>query len=146
MPFGDSTASPFGPGTLAVATDPPYGPADLSRWVSPGTGSAELDTETGHLATMPTVRQRMLLILRTRRGSVVGMPDFGVELPTIIDEQFPRRVEMSIRASAVQLTDIERLVKIDSITVQTTALGRAQVSVSYTDLTSSESARVSATI
>lgn len=131
--FGAPTGSPFGVGSAIAAPVPPLGRADLSRYVSPGTGSAEIDASTGHLQSMPAVRQRMLLLARTLRGSS-AIPEFGVDLPAVIDDTFARRVDASVRAAAAQMTEIEKVARIDSVEVTTTALGRANIVISYTDL------------
>lgn len=145
-PLSSPLGSPFGIGTPVTATEPPTGKLSLSRYLNPGTGAPQADSATGHLATMPRVRQRFLILLRTLRGSSSVLPEFGLDLPVKMDGTFERRCEASIRAGAASMTDVEKVARIDGIAVTRLALGRVHVVVSFTDLTTGTADQASAVI
>ncbi len=139
-PFG---TSPFGIGTPATLPDPISGLPGV-RFLDPRSRDYQYDSTTGQLAQMPTVRQRVLLSLLTLRGSSTVLPEFGVELPKKIDQAFERRVKDSVRIALRQLTEIERLIRIDGILISNRGGGRVVVTVAYTHTNDGTTDQVSA--
>jgi len=76
-------------------------------------------------------------------GSSSVLPEFGIDRPEKINDQFEARVEQSIRVSARQMTDVEKVARIDAITIERRQ-GRPRVTIAYTDLTTNLSDEVSA--
>lgn len=142
-PFG---ATPFGVGTPSAAPIPPTGTPSLCRYIDPVSKDFQIDPATGQLAQMPPVRQRFLLLLSTILGSSSALPNLGIGLPVLIDDSFARRVDVSVRVGARQMTEIERVARINDVSVVTTAGGRVVVFVDYTDLTTGLDDRVSRAI
>jgi phage baseplate assembly protein W len=135
---------PAGFGTGDDAPVPPSG-AWGSRYINPSTGDYEQDDSTRQLKQMPAVRQRFLLRLKTRRGSSSVRPNDGVMLPDKIDASFPKRVDDAVRTAMRQETDVEKVARIDAVTVARVAgnSGRVIVTVEFTDLTTGQADKVS---
>lgn len=131
-PFG---FTPFGVGTPVDAPAPPEGLPTLVRYIDPTTRDHIIDPMTGHIAEMPSVRQRFLLIALTIKKSASVLPAMGLDLPDLIDDSFSRRVDVSVRESARPMTEIEKVARVNAVTVETTALGRVLLLINYTDLT-----------
>jgi phage baseplate assembly protein W len=129
-------STPFGTSTPVNAPDPPTAGPALARYINPGTGDYELDTDVGQLASMPAVRQRMMLIGLTEHGSSATLPDLGIIVPKKIDEAFENKLRVAIMRAYRQLTDKERSVRIDGISIEDSGvMGRRTITISYTDLT-----------
>lgn len=128
-------STPFGMGTPAAAPLPPtQGPA-LSRYLDPGSGDFFIDETVGQFASMPSLRQRVLLIMNTELGSSTAIPTLGIPRPRKIDQTYINTTRAAIRRAFVQLTDIERVMQIQDIKVEKQAVGRIQVTLVYRDLT-----------
>lgn len=109
-----------------------------ARYVNPRTGDYEV-LSTGELARMPVVRQRVLLAVTTLLGSSSVVPGFGAQIPRKIDATWERRARNSIRLALSQLADVERVIRIDTILfAETNTVGRRQITISYTDLVTTE--------
>lgn len=143
---GAPLGSPWGLGAPVDAPDPPIGKPSLSRYISPGDGDISVDEDTGHLRAMPSIRQRFLLLARTVRGSSAVLPEFGIVLPDKMDDFFETRVENGVRNGARQMTDVEKVARIDAVLVERTSSGRATITISYTDLTTGVNDTVEAPI
>lgn len=141
MKFG---VSPFGMGTGDDAPIPPTG-AWGSRYINPQTGDYAVDTKTGQLQQMPAVRQRFLLRLKERRGSSSVRPNDGIVLPTKIDDSIQSTMNDAVRLAMHQETDVEKVARIDSVTVyrDPNNTGRVLTVVSYIDLTTGQADQVS---
>jgi hypothetical protein len=132
---GDALGStPFGTGTPVAAATPPSQESTLVRYISPGTRDYELDTTTGQLRQMPVLRQRVTIIALTRRGSSAVLPNMGIAWPDKMGDGFERETDNEIRAAYNRLTEIERVMSIDSTSVYRGARGRAEMAMTYTDL------------
>lgn len=133
---GSPIGTPFGVGT-PLAQSPPPDPKKLklSRFINSGSGDYEIDPDTGHFKAMPPVRQRMLLIMKTIRGSSTVLPDLGIDVPRKLDGTFIPRVTASIRNAYRQLTEVEKVARIDGIEIERLSSGRVGVLIAYTDLT-----------
>ena len=145
--FGTCTIgqTPFGYGDPTEVSAPIDNlQADTARYLNPLTKDWQIDSDTGEYARMPAIRQRVLLALTTIKGSAMGLPDFGVELPKVMDAAFDRRVAASVRLALYQLSDVEKVIRIDGVEVERTTI-RATVTVSYTDLTTGQPDSVSTT-
>ncbi len=125
---------PFGVDTPAETAEPATGSVG-SRYINPATRDYEFNESTGHLSQMPTLRQRVLLAVMTRKGSSTALPDFGISLPPKMGSTFEAEVTASVRSALIHLTDTERVMRIDSVVVEKGAGGRARVTISYTDTT-----------
>lgn len=126
---------PFGTGTPATAPEPPKGLPSLSRYLDPVTGDFAKNEVSGHLQDMPPVRQRFLLLIQTLKESSSVLPDLGITVPSIIDDSFARQVDSAVRLGARQMTEVEKVARINEVTVDASALGRVRILVAYKDLT-----------
>lgn len=134
-------STPFGAGTPLPAGVPPTGYSGLCRFIDGLTGDYQINTITGHLAGMPILRQRILLALVTRKGSSSALPKLGLSWPTKIDAQMARLLDAEARASLFQLTDVEKCMRIDELTIeQVEGTGRVRLTLRYTDLQTGEQA------
>jgi hypothetical protein len=94
-----------------------------------------VDPATGHHGGMPPVRQRFLLLVMTIKRSAAASRNLGIDLPVKMDESFVRGAQYAIRAGARQMTDVEKVARIERLDVTRIPSGRAHVEISYTDLT-----------
>lgn len=124
--------SPFGVGTPTSATEPPDGPAG-SRYLNPVTRDYEIDDTTRQFKQMPPTRQRVLLAVMTDLGSS-ALPRFGVKRPPRMGETFEREQANAVRRALRHMTDVEKVLSIDSIKVERGLGGRARTTIAYTDL------------
>lgn len=125
--------SPFGLGSPDEGAAPPSGPAG-SRYLNPITRDYQIDPSTGQQAQMPPVRQRVLLTVLTAKNSS-AVPGFGTRIPALMGETFESEVRAEITRELRQLTDVERVARLDGVKVEKGLGGRARVTISYTDLT-----------
>lgn len=138
MPAG---TGPFGVGTPTAAAVPPTGNAG-SRYINPATRDYEQDSTTLQLAQMPALRQRVLIALTTIKTSSSALPDFGIVLPPKVTPSYESEIKASVRSSLAHLTDVERVMRIDGMTVEIGASGRQRVTVQYTDISTGVSESV----
>lgn len=134
---------PFGFGVGDAAPEPPEGELQ-ARYINPGSGDYEHNSATGLLKQMPPLRQRVLLKIRTIVGSSTVLPTLGIRLPRKIDRTFESTVRASVRAAFRQETDVERVMRIDEIGVELTTSSRAQITLTYTDLSTGDRESVTA--
>ena len=128
-------SSPFGVGTPVPGTPNPKQPTSYSRYINPGSGDYGVDPATGQLEQMPPVRQRMLIVMKTILGSSSVLPRLGIDVPRKIDKTIVNAMRNSIREAYRQLTDVEKVVRLDTVLVSTQSLGRLAVVIGFTDLT-----------
>lgn len=135
---------PVGFGVGDDAPEPPTG-AWGSRYINPQTGDYELDDATGQLAQTAPVRQRFLLKLRELYGSSSVRPNDGVKLPRKLDLTLQRQVDDAVRVAMRQETDVEKVARIDFVSVERDPdnAGRVAIMVSYVDLTTGLTDKVS---
>jgi phage baseplate assembly protein W len=140
MGFGTSAygLSPFGYGTPTAAGIVPTAGAAGVRWLNSGSRDFEQDPDTLQLKQMPALRQRVLLKLLTTKGSVKINPGFGVGLPRKMGTGFEREMADAVKVAFEQETQIEKVMRLDAVEVVKLSSGRAQITVSYTDLTTGE--------
>jgi phage baseplate assembly protein W len=127
----------FGFGCGDAAPEPPN--PELSTWgsrfINAGSGDYEYNSTTRQLKQMPGLRQRFLIKLTTVLGSNTVLPALGVGLPRKIDQSFERKVDNAVRIAMRQETDVDRVARIDSVSVvRGTNSGRVTITVAYTDL------------
>lgn len=128
--------TPFGIGTPVLAADPANQDKQLfCRYLNPNSGDYEIDPDTGAMAQMPPVRQRVLIIMRTLRGSSSSLPGLGIKLPPKIDETFLISVKNSVREAFRLMTDVEKSLSIDGLQIIRLSSGRVRIIFAYTDLT-----------
>lgn len=144
MGFGLSSfgLSPYGTGTPETSAVPASGAAG-SRYINPATRDYQQDPTTGQLAQMPSTRQRVLLALLTVQGSSSVYGRFGIKLPRKMGTSFEVEMRFAVRAALRHLTDAEKVIRIDSITVERGAGSRSRTTVSYTDLATGETDQAS---
>ncbi len=134
---------PFGAAAPANMAAPPPVPELTALYIDPRTRDHVVQGD-GESGRMPTVRQQMLLALMTVIGTMSADQGFGITLPRKIDETFERRVRTAVEIACRHITGPKRA-KITSVTTDTTtAMGRAVVAVSFTDLTTGLADQVSA--
>ena len=127
-------STPFGFGTPVAAPLPPtQGPA-LSRYIDPGSGEFYIDPFVGQFGAMPSVRQRVLLVLNTEFGSSTALPELGIQRPKKIDENFNTAMKAAVQKAFYTLTDIERVMQIQDILINKQSSGRVAITVVYRDL------------
>lgn len=126
---------PFGLGTPATGEDPPDGPAG-SRYIDPTTRDYAQDPDTKQLKQMPAARQRVLLALMTLVGSSSALPTFGVKPPKKMGDTYESQMKNAVRLALRHLTDVEQVIRVDSIVVERGLGGRSRTTVSFTDLLS----------
>lgn len=125
---------PLGIGDPTEADEHPDAAQSLSTWVSPATKQYEINSTTGALAEVPPVRGRMLYCLTQKLGSSALLPDDGINYPTRVDETYDNKVRAAIRAATRQLTDVEKVARIDEIIIEERGR-RSRGLVRFTDLT-----------
>ena len=138
MPFSNSGygTSPYGVGTPATSADPPEGPPVMSRFINPATRKPEINEDTRKFRSMPSTRQRVLLIAMTIRGSSSVLRQFGISKP---DKVRAATLKQEMRAEVSRaydyMTRVERSIRIDDVVVNAGDFGRVEVTIVYTDLT-----------
>lgn len=129
---------PAGLGTPLTGSDPPTGKAGV-RYLNPITKDYQQDPVSYQLAQMPSVRQRMAIMLGTTEASSSVQRALGLTMPKKIDSKTRASIEQAVRSAIVQLTEVEKVARIDGIGIEigrsASATGRARVTVSFTDLT-----------
>lgn len=125
---------PMGFGDPNEADDPPPEAVYLSNWVSPASKQYEIDPDTGALAEVPPIRGRVIYCMTQVLGSSALLPDDGIEYPKRVDETFDTKVRNAVRTALRQLTDVEKVIRIEAIVVQERGR-RSRGLVQYTDLT-----------
>ena len=128
---------PFGFGTPLSADPIPVGAAGC-RFIDPSTGDYAIDVLTRQFQQMPPLRQRVLLALVTTFKSNNAVPGFGIKLPKKMGTSYQNEVRNSVNTALNQLTTIEKVMKVDSITAIKGASGRSLITVSYTDLSTGQ--------
>jgi hypothetical protein len=127
-PMGTSGA---GLGVPVAAADPPDGPAG-ARFINPASGDYEQDSDTRQLKQMPIERQQVMLALRTILGSSSALPTFGVKAPRKMGDTFAAEMTAAVKVALHHLTDVQKVISIDSITVERGTGGRSRTTVKYT--------------
>jgi len=125
---------PLGYGDPDEATEPPDGAVYLSPWVSPATKSYEIDPVTGALGEVSPVMGRVIYCLTQVLGSSALLPGDGVKYPKKVDGQFEKNLLNAVRDALRQLTDTEKLIRIENIVVEK-AGPRSQYFLHFFDLT-----------
>jgi hypothetical protein len=121
---------PFGSGTPATASAPPSDVPTFANYLNPVTRDYVIQDD-GSNQRMPIVRHQVLMLLLTERGSAAE-PDIGLKLPAKMDQSFEQRARQSVAMALEPIGDDFRL---DSVPVERTAMGRADITVEFTDLT-----------
>lgn len=128
-------STPFGMATPAAAPEAAtQGPA-LSRYIDPGTGDYIIDADVGQFGSMPSLRQRVLLVMATALGSSTALPDLGIPRPRKIDESYIVTTRAAVRKAFYRMTDVERVMQIQEILIDKQSAGRVQITLVYRDLT-----------
>lgn len=126
--------SPFGYGT-PTETDGPSANPWGSRFINPSSKNLEFDSVTGQLRQMPPVRQRVLLTVLQTKGSSTTRPNEGTKRPAKMGDGFQREQEQYVREAHRQMTDVERVIRIDQVTVTRRDNQGAHTDIAFTDLT-----------
>lgn len=133
MPAG---LGPFGLGTPPDPGESPTGTAG-SRFINPATRDYEVDAATSQFKQMPTVRQRVMLAIATELDSS-GVAGFGKKRPRKMGSSFESEERALVSAALRQMIEVEKVVRLDGVTVERGSLGRARTTISFTDLTTGE--------
>jgi phage baseplate assembly protein W len=131
MPFGSGAYGLGVPGEAALPTTSPAG----SRFLNAATRDYQYNSDTGQLAQMPNLRQRVLITLTTEQGSIPTQPTFGIKRPRKMGDSFEAEMKSAVRLALQQLTDVEKVMRIDQILVRKGQDGRSETTVVYTDMT-----------
>lgn len=131
MPFGSGSYGLGVPGEAALPTQSPAG----SRFLNPSTRDYQYDDDSGQLAQMPTLRQRVLLTVMTEYGSIPTQPTFGIRRPKKMGDTFEAEMKAAVRSALAYLTDAEKVMRIDQILVRKGAGGRSETTIVFTDMT-----------
>lgn len=128
--------SPYGTGTPVSASDPPDGAAG-ARYIDPSTRDYAQDTTTRQLQQMPPIRQRVLLSVLTLKNSST-VYNGGINNPRKMGTFFEVEMQRAVRDTLKQLTDVEKVIRIDNITTVRSVGSRSQTTISYTDLATNQ--------
>ena len=134
MSFG---LTPFGLGSPQAPGEAPTGGGGV-RFINPVTRDYEIDAATGQYAQMPSVRQRVMLSVGTELNSS-GVEGFGALLPRKIGADFDAQARSTVVSALRQLIEVEKAIRLDSVTTERGTLGRARINISFTDLVTGES-------
>lgn len=134
---GEPLGSPFALGNPTPATAPSSG-YPFSRYVDGIHGTYAVDADTGLYSKMPPVRQRVAIITRTVLGSSTTLPLLGVSKPRKITPGLTRQLNNEIRSAFYQMIYVEKSLRLDSLRVETSGLGRVNVLIEYFDRTTGE--------
>ncbi len=132
---------PFGIGTPDAPAAIPA-PGAGSRYINPASRDYQQDASTRQLAQMPGVRQRVLLALTTLLGSSTAVRDFGTRRRSKMGTTYDAEVRADVTSALRQLVEVEKIVVLESISVQRGGGGRSLITVSYRDLTIQQSESV----
>lgn len=134
---GSPLGSPLGLGArpVAPAASPPTG---LTRLLDPTTGDYSLDASTGRFAQTTPLRQRIVIIATTLRGSSTVLRELGLSRGGKLDASAEVRFRADVRRAFRQLTDVERVMRITSIPVERASWGRLVAEIVYDDLTTGD--------
>lgn len=90
-----------------------------ARYINPQTRDFEVDDDGRYLSMSP-LKQRIYLMLATNYGSAIGLPKFGSKITQIkvLNDRTPGAVQSAVRDALKQLTDVEKLIRIDRIDVE----------------------------
>jgi phage baseplate assembly protein W len=128
-------STPFGAGTPVAAIAPPSDLPEFANYIDPRSSDYVVQDDGGY-QRMPLVRHRVLMLLKTELGSAAYEPDVGLLLPKKMGASF----EQQVRGSVIQaLSLIGSDIRIDDVIVVRSPMGRADITVAYTDLTTGNS-------
>lgn len=132
---GAPLGTPLGHGQEVPATNPSPIVSTLSRYINPATKSYEIDPDTGHLAQMPPVRQRVLIALSAVKGSSSVLPNLGIRRGGAVTARTENRLQHEVRGALREMVE-EGVLRIERIFMEELpGLGRIRLTVQYTDLT-----------
>lgn len=134
QPYGTSQ---YGIGVPASPDLLPIGASGFTRQIDPTTGDYSVDATKGHFVQTTSLRQRVLLRLRTVIGTSTAFPLRGVKLPKKIGAGFVEQCQQAVRDCLRQEVEIEKVMEILSITVETSG-ARSAIHLRYRDITTGE--------
>ena len=89
------------------------------------------DGGSGDVVKTTSAAQRVMLLLRTVKGSVVADATLGVTYPTAVDASFETRMRYAVQ-DALSPATLDGSISIDSIKIERTMASRASITVVYT--------------
>ena len=108
----------------------------MARYINPATRQLEIDAATGHFKSMPKIRQRVLIIMMTVRGSSSAIPQFGLSHPDKIQANKIRaQMRAEVDRAFHRMVNVERSIRIDDLVIEEGDFGRVALTLVYTDLT-----------
>ncbi len=138
MGFGTSPVGGFPVGFSSPTTaTAPATPTRYVRAIGVDTKDYAIDA-TGAFARTSPVRQRVVLALCTMIESSNVQRDWGISRPPKMGRNFEAQVEAAVRKAMWQLVDVEKLVAIESVTVERGSGGRARATMLFRDLTTDQ--------
>jgi hypothetical protein len=121
---------PFNPiWTIAEQQLEPPQDLELSRFLDISNGTYRLRDTSSLYATMPNVRQRVVILVRT------------MTWPLKQGKTFEADIKQRIRNGMRQMIDVEKVARLDGVFVTKHANGiwnRASVTISFTDLSTNQ--------
>lgn len=127
--------TPFGAGTPVTALAPPSDSPELANYIDPRTSDYVVNDD-GSYQRMPLTRHRVLMLVKTVRGSAAYEPDVGLTLPEKMGVSFEQQVRGNV---ILALDPIGDDIRIDDVIVVRIPMGRADITIAYTDLTTGNS-------
>ena len=132
LPIGPT---PLGAGTPDLAPAPPDGLPDLANFFNSSAGDYVV-ADDGSLERMPIVRHQVLMLLSTELGTAAHEPSVGLKLPKKMGRDFEQRCREAV---LLALEPIGADIRVDGIGVKRMGTGRAEITISFTDLTTGNS-------
>jgi hypothetical protein len=83
---------------------------------------------------MPPRRQQVLLALTTLLGSAASLRTLGIRLPRKMGDQYEAQMTNAVRTALRDLTDRQKVIRLDGVKVEKGRGGRSRNTVSFTDI------------
>lgn len=109
--------APLGIGDPADPTAVPDAKTSVCRWLDPISGDYQIATRGGQLRQSSGVLQRVLLAVKTVLGSSLCVSTLGTRFPKTQTKTFETEVAAEVRRVLRGMTDDEKVMRIDSLTV-----------------------------
>lgn len=136
--FGGAPAGSFpaGMGSVPEPQDAPTGHGG-SRFLNAVTRDYEIDATTGQFKQMPPTRQRVTLAVATELDSS-GLVGFGIKPPRKMGDSFESEMRAAVARALRHMTDVDKTLRLNGVKVERGNLGRARVTIAFTDLVTGE--------
>lgn len=125
---------PLGFGEPTAAGAPPT-LTQCSREIDPATKDYSINASTKGFSRMTGTRQRVVLAITTAFQSSTVQRTWGIRTAPKMGWSFEQEQEASIREALRQMAEVERVIAIESITIERGSGGRSRATISWRDLT-----------